>query len=204
VRNTGKKNVQGQLIKSFLNQYDAIAGINGNGFDDPEGHGNGGDIIGWSVADGKAWGSGAKSAYASVGLNDQNVLMVGVFKDFEAHKIRDLAQYGPTLIVDGKKQIAGSGGWGLQPRSGIGQREDGVIMLATFDGRQPGHSLGITAGDVADIFFQYGCVNAGLCDGGSSSIMMYDGKVVGKPSTPMKDTGRYLPNAFLVLRKETV
>ena len=201
VRHTRKKNVQGEFIKSFLNEHDAIAGMNGNGFDDPEGHGKGGVIIGWSVADGVAWGSGAKSAYASIGFNDQHVLLAGTIKDFEAHSIRDLAQYGPSLIVDGKKLISGSGGWGLQPRSGIGQREDGTILMATFDGRQPGHSLGITAGEVADILVQYGCVNAGLCDGGSSSIMMYDGDVLGKPSTPMKDTGRYLPNAFLVLRK---
>ena len=201
VRNTKKKNVQGELLKSFLKEYDAIAGMNGNGFDDPEGHGKGGTIIGWSVADGVEWGSGPKSAYASIGFNDQHVLLAGTIKNFEAHNIRDLAQYGPSLIVDGKKLISGSGGWGLQPRSGIGQREDGTILMATFDGRQPGHSLGITAGDVADILMQYGCINAGLCDGGSSSVMMYDGDVIGKPSTPMKDTGRYLPNAFLVLRK---
>lgn len=202
VRNTRRKNVQGELIKSFLDEYDAIAGMNGNGFDDPEGHGKGGVIIGWSVSDGESWGHGSKSEYASVGFNEQDVLMVGIIKDFNKHNIRDLAQYGPTIIVDGKKLISGSGGWGVQPRSAIGQREDGAVLLATFDGRQPGHSLGITAGEVADLFLQYGCLNAGLCDGGSSSIMMYDGQVIGKPSTPMKDTGRYLPNAFLVLKKE--
>ena len=202
VKNTHSKNVQGELIKSYLTKYNAIAGMNGNGFDDPEGHGKGGTIIGWSVSDGEAWGSGSKSEYASVALTDQNVLLVGGIKDFAKYNIRDLAQYGPTLIVDGKKLISGSGGWGVQPRTGIGQREDGTILMATFDGRQPGHSLGITAGEVADIFKQYGCINAGLCDGGSSSVMMYDGKVVGKPSTPMKDTGRYLPNAFLVLSKQ--
>jgi len=201
VKHTNNKNVQGDLIKSFLDRYNAIAGMNGNGFDDPDGHGRGGQIIGWSVSGGAAWGSGSKSEYASVGFNDQNILMVGTFKDFAAHNIRDLAQYGPTIIVDGKKLIKGSGGWGIQPRSAIGQRDDGVILMATFDGRQPGHSLGITAGEIADIFFSYGCVNAGLCDGGSSSIMMYGGEVVGKPSTPMKDTGRYLPNAFLVLSR---
>ena len=201
VRNTKKKEVQGEFVKSYLSEYGAIAGMNGNGFDDPDGRGKGGVIIGWSVADGAAWGQGPKSEYASVGFNDQDVLVVGAIKDFAAYNIRDLAQYGPTLIADGKKLISGSGGWGLQPRSAIGQRDDGAVLMATFDGRQPGHSLGITAGEIADILFSYGCVNAGLCDGGSSSIMMYDGAIIGKPSTPMKDTGRYLPNAFLVLGK---
>jgi exopolysaccharide biosynthesis protein len=177
--------------------------MNGNGFSDPDGHGQGGAIIGWSVSGGVAWGCGNKGEYASVGLNEDNVLVVGTIKDFGQHRIRDLAQYGPTLIADGKRLISGSAGWGLQPRSAIGQREDGAIILATFDGRQPGHSVGITAGEVADILYIYGCVNAGLCDGGSSSVMMYDGRILGKPSTPMKDTGRYLPNAFLVLKRSS-
>ncbi|MDR3120530.1 MAG: phosphodiester glycosidase family protein, partial [Clostridiales bacterium] len=69
-------------------------------------------------------------------------------------------------------------------------RADGTIVMATFDGRQPGHSLGISAGEVAAILADYGCVNAGLCDGGSSSVMMYDGEIIGSPSTPMKTTGR--------------
>ena len=202
VSHTNNKNVRGEFIRSYLNKYGAIAGMNGNGFDDPEGKGAGGTIIGWSVSDGKEWGYGSKAEYASVGFNDQHVLMVGIIKDFKKHNIRDLAQYGPTIIVNGKKLISGSGGWGIQPRSAIGQREDGAVLMATFDGRQPGHSLGITAGEIADIFGAYGCVNAGLCDGGSSSIMMYDDAILGKPSTPMKDTGRYLPNAFLVLSKE--
>ena len=204
VRDTGRKNVQGELIKTYVSQYNAIAGMNGNGFEDPEGHGRGGVITGWSVAGGKAWGIGSKSAYPSVGLTEDNILMVGTIKDFEKYNIRDLAQYGPTVIVDGKKLISGSGGYGLQPRTAIGQREDGTILMATFDGRQPGHSLGITAGEVADLFLQYGCMNAGLCDGDSSSIMMYDNKIIGKSSSPMKDTGRYIPNAFLVLRKSPV
>ncbi|MCL2164932.1 MAG: phosphodiester glycosidase family protein [Oscillospiraceae bacterium] len=199
VRNTLKKDVQGEFIKTYLDKYGAIAGMNGNGFDDPEGRGKGGTIIGWSVSDGVEWGQGPKSEYASVAFNDQHILMVGKMNDFKANKIRDLAQYGPSMIVDGERKISGSAGWGIQPRSAIGQREDGTVLLATFDGRQPGYSLGITVGEVSDILFEYGCVNAGLCDGGSSSIMMYDGEILGKPSTPMKETGRYLPNSILVL-----
>ena len=203
VKHTRSKEVRGELIKDYLSKHGAIAGINGNGFYDPDGHGQGGTIIGWSVSGGVPWGSGSKGEYASVGLNEDDVLIVGIIKDFSQHHIRDLAQYGPSLIVDGKKLVSGSAGWGLQPRTAVGQREDGAIILATFDGRQPGHSVGITAGEVADVLLKYGCVNAGLCDGGSSSVMMYDGKILGKPSTPMKDTGRYLPNAFLVLKKAT-
>jgi exopolysaccharide biosynthesis protein len=202
VRHTQRPGVIGQLIGDFVKQHDAIAGINGNGFDDPEGHGKGGSIIGWSVSGGEEWGDGARGAYSSAGFGRDDVLVVGKMTDFAKYGIRDLIQYGPALIVDGKLLIKGSAGWGLQPRSAIGQLADGTVALATVDGRQPGHSVGITAGDLASILYDYGCVNAGLCDGGSSSIMMYGGIVIGSPSTPMKETGRYLPNAILVLRKQ--
>ncbi|MDR1062004.1 MAG: phosphodiester glycosidase family protein [Clostridiales bacterium] len=201
VRHTRNPGAIGQLIGDYLTQHGAIAGINGNGFDDPEGHGKGGSIIGWSVSGGKEWGTGPRNEYSSSGFSEDDVLVVGKMSSFAEHGIRDMVQYGPALIVDGKLLIKGSAGWGLQPRTAIGQLGDGTVALATVDGRQPGHSVGITAGDLASLLYDYGCVNAGLCDGGSSSVMMYDGSVIGSPSTPMKDTGRYLPNAILVLRK---
>ena len=81
-----------------------------------------------------------------------------------------------------------------------GQRADGVIVFMVIDGRQPGYSIGITVGEAAEILFMYGVVNAAACDGGSSSVLAYDGKIMNKPSTPM-EAGRYLPNAFLVKEK---
>ena len=49
-------------------------------------------------------------------------------------------------------------------------------------------------------FSAFGAVTAGACDGGSSSVLAYNGEIINKPSTPMT-TGRYLPNAFLVKKK---
>jgi hypothetical protein len=72
------------------------------------------------------------------------------------------------------------------------------MVFAVVDGRQPGYSVGITLGDLTDILMSYGVVNAAACDGGSSSILYYDGKIINTPSTPMKTTGRYLPNAVVV------
>jgi exopolysaccharide biosynthesis protein len=48
----------------------------------------------------------------------------------------------------------------------------------------------------------YGAVNAGACDGGSSSVIAYEGEILNEPSTDMP-TGRYLPNAWVVARKTT-
>ena len=73
-------------------------------------------------------------------------------------------------------------------------------MLLVVDGRQFGYSLGATMEDCADILLQYGAVTAGACDGGSSSVIAYNGEIINEPSTDMP-TGRYLPNAWLVRSK---
>jgi exopolysaccharide biosynthesis protein len=104
-------------------------------------------------------------------------------------------------IINGEKVIEGSSGWGLQPRTVIGQTKNGVVMFLVVDGRQIGYSLGATMGDCADILEEYGAYNAGACDGGSSSVLAYNGEVINKPSTSMASTGRCLPNAWVVSKK---
>jgi exopolysaccharide biosynthesis protein len=54
--------------------------------------------------------------------------------------------------------------------------------------------------DCADILLEYGAVTAAACDGGSSSVIGYEGEIINEPSTNMP-TGRYLPNAWLVRSK---
>jgi exopolysaccharide biosynthesis protein len=201
VRHTSKKDAAGDFLSVYLNDYDGIAAINGNGFADENGVGSGGQILGWSMADGKMWGSKLPGA-ASAGFTKDNVLVVGSIDKPDSYNIRDMVQWGPALIANGDKLVSGSAGWGLHPRTAIGQTSDGTVILATVDGRQPEHSIGITVGELSDILYDYGCVNASLCDGGSSTVMMYDGEIIGSPSTPMKTTGRHLPNAIIVLKKQ--
>ncbi|MDR2606304.1 MAG: phosphodiester glycosidase family protein [Oscillospiraceae bacterium] len=202
VRNCEQPEVIGDFIKKLCGD-DGIAAINANAFLDIEGHGNGGHILGYSVSDGAEWGDPeyGRDFYISMGFDKDNKLIVGNLTDFNQLGIRDLVQYQPAMIIDGKQLVSGSAAWGIHPRTAIGQRADGTVILAVIDGRQLGYSLGTTIGELADLLFEYGCVNAAACDGGSSSIMFYNGKFIGTPSTPMKETGRYLPNAIVVLKK---
>ncbi|MDR3311202.1 MAG: phosphodiester glycosidase family protein [Oscillospiraceae bacterium] len=200
VRFSSLKGTRGDFIADFLEDHNGIAAINGNGFADVDGVGNGGQILGWSIADGASWGV-KLTGKASAGFTKNNILVVGQIADPAEFEIRDMVQWGPALIADGKKLVSGSGGWGIHPRTAVGQTADGTVVLVTVDGRQPDHSIGITVGDLADILLGYGVVNAALCDGGSSSVMAYGGEIIGIPSTPRKTTGRYLPNAIIVLRK---
>ncbi len=196
---TDYKNSRGEFICDYLEKEDAVIGMNASGFYDPGGTSVGGVVTAQCIAQGEYWGN-YSSKYITVGFDKDDRLVVGEFSDWEEHNMRDAFQYHPALIINGDKVIEGSSGWGLQPRSVIGQAENGVVMFFVVDGRQVGYSLGATMGDCADVLEEYGAVNAGACDGGSSSVLAYEGEILNEPSTNMP-TGRYLPNAWVVARK---
>ena len=122
-------------------------------------------------------------------LNITNALTAGA---------RDAMQFSPALIVNGAQLISGSSGWGLQPRSAIAQKQDGQMLLAVVDGRQPGYSIGITLGELTDILHRYGAYQACNLDGGSSSVLYYRGRNITRSSAVTPEKGRHIPNAWIV------
>lgn len=118
----------------------------------------------------------AETGGGFVGFNDDNILVVAKAitpEEAENLNIRDGCEFGPVLIMNGEVNMDAynkASGW--NPRSAIGQREDGAIIFVCIDGRQAG-SIGGTYKDVTDIMIEYGAVNACNLDGGSSSVMMY-------------------------------
>lgn len=201
VGTTPYKNDYGLRMPAMMEYYDAIAGINGSGFYDPNENGDGGDVVGLCYSQGEAWGY-YTPYYGSVVLTTDNKLVVGNISDWEKYNIRDGIQFGPALIADGEPQVSGTAGYGIHPRTAIGQREDGVIVFLIIDGRLPGYSIGCSVGDLVDILLEYDVVNAGCCDGGASSVLAYQGEIITKNSSLHPDLGRMLPNAFLVSKKE--
>ena len=197
---TDKKDTEGLRIKAMMSLYGAVAGINASGFADPNDQGTGSDIVGMSY-DGEFWGEYV-DFYDSILITTENRLVVGRVLDWEKYNIRAGIQFGPVLIADGEAMVSGSGGYGIQPRTAIGQREDGVIVFLVIDGRQIGWSLGCTVEDLVNILQKYNVINAACCDGGSSSVLAYKGEVITKNSSLNPDYGRRLPNAFLVAPKE--
>ena len=100
-----------------------------------------------------------------------------------------------ALIINGEVQSKNLGG-GVNPRTAIGQCDDGSVLLLVLDGRSI-NTLGATMQDVADIMLEYGAVNAGNLDGGSSSVMVYGGEIINNCASV---TGpRNIPTAFIVL-----
>ena len=193
----------GLVMSDMLACYDAVAGINASGFADPGGHGSGADANSGCRSQGENYGT-YRYDQLTFGFNEDNKLILGMIPsdEWDNYNLRDCCQFGPALVVDGEQKVFDSAGYGLHPRSIIGQREDGVVMLMIIDGRQVGYSLGATLGDCAEIMVEYEAVSAAACDGGSSAVMGYDGDIITVPSTKsMRSTGRYIPDAWLVKRK---
>ncbi|MFA6988781.1 MAG: phosphodiester glycosidase family protein [Candidatus Gastranaerophilaceae bacterium] len=86
-----------------------------------------------------------------------------------------------TVFVDAKEQkllsIAGR-----NPRTAVGYTEDGRFIMVTIDGRE-NKSIGMTLYELAAFMKEIGCYNAMNLDGGGSSQMYINGKVVNNPSS---------------------
>lgn len=191
----------GLYLDEYLEAYGAIAGINAGGFEDAGGNGNGGQAWGIVIHDGKLI-SGRMSDYTSViGINYANRLVVGDMSAEQALQwdIRDAVTFGPIFIKEYQVVFKSGQHPGLNPRTVIGQRDDGAFLFLVIDGRQP-ISFGSTYQDIIDIMQQFGAVNAANLDGGNSTIMMYRDQVVN--STVSIYGGRHLPTAFIVKEHE--
>jgi exopolysaccharide biosynthesis protein len=71
---------------------------------------------------------------------------------------------------------------GLQPRTGIGVVTKNHFILMVVDGRNAGGSRGVTMPEFAQLFVDAGCTEAFNLDGGGSSTMYFNGKVINSPA----------------------
>ena len=191
----------GTTVDKIAERYGAIAGINGGGFYDLNGQGNGGLPDGFVISEGELCYRDDGSPHAAIGFTQDNKLVIGFYSYYDAQEmgLRDCVcvqtVYAPILIVNGEEQEVSGAGGGLNPRTAIGQAADGTVIFVTTDGRQA-NSVGATFSDMIKIMSDYGAVNATSLDGGSSTQMVYYGEFL---NTPYALSGaREVPNAFLV------
>ena len=185
----------GNLITKFSKDNNALVAINASGFMDEGYKGNGGTVMGSMVLDGVDYGN-PKRELKFFGFKADNKLYIQNYDSKAVKEYKWAVQFSPALIVDGAKYVQGSFGYGLQPRTAVGQTENGDFLMLVIDGRQVGHSIGATVTDLAQIMLKHKAYQAMNLDGGSSSIMNYRGKTINRPSST-DSLGRYLPNAFI-------
>ena len=206
----------GMTLEQLINKYGGVAGINGGQYEDESGLGIGGWPVGVVMSQGvlradhvdEYYETGTdengdpiyttRSALPTVGFTQDDILVVGTFGGSYAESIglRDAVSFGPALIVNGEAANYSGVGGGLNPRTAIGQRADGAVLMLVIEGRRSS-SMGATMADLIDIMVEYGAVNAFNLDGGMSSSMYYNGEEIVDNANIRQD--RAIPTAWVVL-----
>jgi len=189
----------GLVLHEIAARYNAIAAINGGGFSDEGGLGNGGRPIGLVISNGEVLNKASINSDHNIvmGFDQENKLIIGKMTSDEAVSkgLRDALAFGPALVVNGEPAKFSGSSSGLNPRTAIGQRQDGAVLLLVIDGRQAS-SLGATYADMINVLMEYEAFNAANLDGGSSSMLWYNGEYINKGV--ILTGSRELPTAFIV------
>jgi exopolysaccharide biosynthesis protein len=86
------------------------------------------------------------------------------------------------------------------PRTAVAKLKDGKFLMVTVDGRQAGYSVGMNLNELAAFLLELGATDAMNLDGGGSTTMFLDGKIVNKPSD--KEGERSVSDALLVFPRK--
>lgn len=175
---TLSKDTPGLKIDAAIEKEGAVAAINaGTCWDDGTGSLEVGSVpLGLNLSKGKVvWDSFSEATPDTgfVGFNRDNILIVAnSVTEEEALElgIRDGCASGTVLIVNGNAVDIDHSGY--SPRTAIGQRADGTVILVCTNGRTDEY-IGATLPDVIAILQEYGAVNACALLGGSSANMLY-------------------------------
>lgn len=102
--------------------------------------------------------------------------------------VRDALHAGPVLISDGEIDLNiedevffNTPVAGVQPRSAIGYTKDQHLVLMVVDGRQA-ESRGVYLEELALMMSEFNCIEALNLDGGGSSAMVADSRLLNRPS----------------------
>lgn len=188
----------GQYMTNIAKDYGAIAAVNASGFTRNKAT-RAITPTGVVISDGKIV-SGSADTTQLIGFNEDNVLVLTQDNAATAIKkgMKEAMSFGPFLIMNGEKAgMKGDGGWGYAPRTAIAQRKDGIVIFAVSDGRGKGSS-GLSMVQLADFLYQYDVYNAANLDGGGSSVMVVNNKLVSDPGGFGYDGERYLGNAWIL------
>jgi exopolysaccharide biosynthesis protein len=119
-------------------------------------------------------------------------------------KAEDILAAGPRLVAagrvdvtDARERMLPTFATDLHPRTAIASLADGRALLLVVDGRQPAISVGMSLDQLARLLLEFGAVEGMNLDGGGSTVMVVQGKVVSHPSDPTGE--RPVSDAIIVL-----
>ena len=134
---------------------------------------------------------GSMKIYDETTTSAQELLDAGVWNTLS---------FGPALLVDSvmpsditvteiDTNFGNHSIQGRHPRTGIGIIDTNHFVVVVVDGRSKGYSKGVTLTEFSQIFKELGCTDAYNLDGGGSSTMYFNGRVVNNPQGKGKERG---------------
>ena len=207
---------EGVTLDTLVNDNGGIAGINGGLYN--SNNNTGGKPYGVIVSNGEIQYNKPKEfpGLVLIGFTEDHILqIIDISKMNEADvealvadaKIRDAVTFQEEasdrnnhfvqLIINNEARQMNGMGSGLNPRTAIGQRADGAVLMFVTDGRGKSGHLGASRGDIIEVMQQFEAVNAANLEGGSSSCMYYDGEYLMSSVTFYYDNSSWrLPAGF--------
>lgn len=185
-----------------VKRYGAVAGVNAGGFADSGGKRY---PLSTTIVDGN-YLSGFQPTFKDlffVGMNHSGQLIGGKFKQkSDLDRLQPLfgASFVPILLNNGVK-VTIPDKWKKSPvrapRTVIGNYKDNQLLILVIDGRDEKGSSGATLEELQAKLFNLGVQDAYNLDGGGSSSLIVNGKVVNKPSDGQL---RPVPTHFLFFK----
>ncbi|MBR6513687.1 MAG: phosphodiester glycosidase family protein [Clostridia bacterium] len=186
---------EGVNLDQLVNDNGAVAGINGGLYN--SNNNTGGMPYGVVVSEGEILRNMPQEAAGLVliGFTEEHILQIIDVSDMTAADVEKLVEdkgirdavcfqeeasdannHFVQLIINGEARAVNGMGSGLNPRTAIGQRADGSVLMFVTDGRGKSGHLGASSSDLIGVMQEFGAVNAANLDGGSSSCMYYNGE----------------------------
>ena len=166
-----------ETISSMANRLGAILAINASGF-----YAKTNTPMGTVVRNGKLVNIDQSYTGEILSLQSNGNLAFTTVNSEEEFKNLDIKQtftFGPILVRD--YQATELNDKSRHPRTAIGQLDDNRYVLVVVEGRMEGAD-GMTLAELQQLFLQLGCKTAYNLDGGGSTTLYFQGKVINTPS----------------------
>lgn len=154
---------------------------------------NGSYNIGLCVHDGVVYGEQKNREGAALLYNDGRIVCVNTKQEkIDAEKevengLIHAWQFGPVLVHEGKKTTVRAGDEKRAPRTCIGYCEPGHYIFMMCEGRSAA-SVGMSIDEIRDVMYEMNCVEAMNLDGGWSSCMLLEARLVNKTAYDGEDS----------------
>ena len=165
-----------QTVRAFVTKIGAQLGVNASFFASAgEGQFK---VLGLSASNGDAYSEFEAPYVDALNVSARNVATIirAKGKNGKAHRpnvpLNNAVGGNTRLVTDGVSVAKNLPA--IHPRTAAGVTADGKLLLVTVDGREKGHSLGLTYRELADVLIGWGARQAINLDGGGSTTLVVD------------------------------